>query len=498
MSNSMNGAGKTVLIAAYLVLLNSALPCPTPPNADAKVVWTGLYKKVEYVPPNATLHFSAICGSCPENDFSYDPDNFPPGQCPYPGVGITNYKWEYSKDSGPWNTFANSPQAHGVEYSFAEDGQYSVRLTVTDDDDPSQTDTNTCTVYVVVVDSVEWVAMYSPLDTNENPGAGKRIYPGKVTPSDTKNRRKVKVRASLNVPVADWTVYFKAFDIDDPFDNSSPIDSNGSDGGDNRGGSGSLSATTDYTDASGTAEVQLTVTMQPGDNFRVGAHVGSLSSVTDDDGPANNNPEVPGQPGKYTQMLTVWRKLHTEVDSMGAPPPGTTWGPDDVVVSDVPDPDTGLFELAFQDAYVSPVFDTGNDNSNAAFVYNLTDLATQGSNNRGTTAESSDFWVAYIQGAYEGNLTKDNDPDGEVAVAGIYKDSGPEYAFVFIEVIRVLCVEHAWDQTVMERRTTLHEIGHEFELSHHEYCVMYLLGSSYQRSFFCYNCINNIRWISYP
>jgi len=168
--------------------------------------------------------------------------------------------------------------------------------------------------------SVDWVEMDSALDTNPNTGNGKRIYPGKQTPSDSTNRKKVKVRATIGPAISGRTIYFKVFDINDPYSDSSPIDSNGSDGGDNRGGSGSLSATSATTDANGKAEVELTVTMQPGDNFRVGAHCDTLSAVTDNDVPANNDPDVSGQPGKYTEMLTVWRKLHMELDSMAEVP----------------------------------------------------------------------------------------------------------------------------------------------------------------------------------
>jgi hypothetical protein len=173
------------------------------------------------------------------------------------------------------------------------------------------------TITIIKVDSVEWVAVDSPLDTNPNTGGGKRIYSGKQTPTDTTNRKKVKARATITPAIAGQTVYFKVFDVDDPWTDASPIDSNGADGTDNRGSAGSLSAGTATTDASGIAEVEFTVSLQPGDNFRVGACCCSdLSSVADNDVPANNTPTIAGQPGTYSEMLTVWRKVWVERDSM--------------------------------------------------------------------------------------------------------------------------------------------------------------------------------------
>lgn len=92
------------------------------------------------------------------------------------------------------------------------------------------------------------------------------------------------------------------------------------------------------TDTTGVAKVDFTVTMQPGDNFTVVAspnesYVSGLTSTNDGvnlkDG---NNLQTPatasGFGGKNqcsntsleacrTTMLTVWRRLHIEVDSMG-------------------------------------------------------------------------------------------------------------------------------------------------------------------------------------
>lgn len=161
--------------------------------------------------------------------------------------------------------------------------------------------------------SVEFVEMDSPLDDNPNVGGGLRMFPDKNTPTDTVNRKKVKVRAE---GPPDKDVFFKAFDVDDPSSNTTPIDSNGSAGNDNRGmpQAGILSAISARSNSAGIAEVEFTVTMQPGDNFVVAASLNqaSLNGFSIDMAGQTLPTDV-----KATSMLTVWRKVYIEVDSMG-------------------------------------------------------------------------------------------------------------------------------------------------------------------------------------
>jgi len=187
---------------------------------------------------------------------------------------------------------------------------------------------------------------------------------------------------------------------------------------------------------------------------------------------------------------------------MGAPPPDTVWQDDDFPVADVADPDTGLLVAAFQPAYVLPVFNTGNNNSNAGFIYAMTDgeASSQGSANR-ATEESSDYWAAYVQGVYEGPDGEDNDYDTENGRDGYCVPYEPEYAFVYLEVIRDLCgLEHpTWDATLVQRRTVVHEIGHQFGLDHHPGCVMEAsTNPSLRTSSLCNGCLAAIRVIDRP
>jgi len=258
--------------------------------------------------------------------------------------------------------------------------------------------------------------------------------------------------------------------------------------------------------------LEYTITKRnPGNNFKIVAHCipHYRGDVVIDTGAAkrgldfklgNSGPTVPAT--YKTPLLSVWRKLHTEVDSMGAPPPDPPWQAGDVAVADVDDPDTGLLVAAFEAAYTLPAFDTGNNNSNAGFIYNMTDAQApnQGSNNRGTTAEAGDYWVAYIQGVYEGPTAEDNDDDTESGRSGYCPNPEPEYAFVYQEVIRDLCdLEHpTWDETSVERRTVIHEIGHQFELGHHDGCVMQSGPSPTKPATFCNSCLDRIRDIDSP
>ncbi len=86
------------------------------------------------------------------------------------------------------------------------------------------------------------------------------------------------------------------------------------------------------TDASGYAFIDFAVTTQPGDNFRVAASVNKDAmdalTVADPSSPycaAPNNAQIPAFGGTLSPMLTVWRKLWLEFDSMG---PAPTSGPE--------------------------------------------------------------------------------------------------------------------------------------------------------------------------
>jgi hypothetical protein len=171
------------------------------------------------------------------------------------------------------------------------------------------------------VKSVSWETIDSLVDDNPNTGGGKRIFPDWQAPRDTVNRRRVRVKAQTTLG-SGQTVFFRSFDVDDPSSDTSPIDTNGSAGDDNRGTPkiGTLNVASAQTDANGVATVEFTTTMHPGDNFMVAASKdqtylnGVVVNGTGLRDSSNNN--LPTLKAKATPMLTVWRQLHIEVDSM--------------------------------------------------------------------------------------------------------------------------------------------------------------------------------------
>jgi hypothetical protein len=175
----------------------------------------------------------------------------------------------------------------------------------------------------------------STLDANPNWGAGKRIFPDRQTPTDATSRDELLVRVTLDPPLSGVPVRLRVLDVDDAtatsFDPSGVIDVNAANGNDNFGVAGTLSAPGGLT-SSGVYTSQMTVGMQPGDNYRVAFafkqemidqltvdNVGASKQV-----PADNNQKI-GYNGLLSEMLTVWRRLWYEFDSMGPIP---TSGPE--------------------------------------------------------------------------------------------------------------------------------------------------------------------------
>ncbi len=166
-----------------------------------------------------------------------------------------------------------------------------------------------------------------------NGGVG--IFPGKTSPNDASasQRRLVALVATLDPPMANVPVHFRVWDVDDPFDqnnaNMAIVDGNTT-GPDNRPSGGSDPAVGSHqgvTNADGEATVLITVSMQPGNNYRAGASVlqDALTQATQADADALNSMPGGGNwsgysvPLFWSEMLTVWRKLHVETDSMARP-----------------------------------------------------------------------------------------------------------------------------------------------------------------------------------
>jgi hypothetical protein len=178
------------------------------------------------------------------------------------------------------------------------------------------------------------------LGTNSNWGGGVCVFPDQLSPTDTAQRNKVRLRVKTTPPLPGRVVNLKSFDVDDPtsgrVDDPLIIDTNDLPvvrGGDNRGTplDGVLFGNFLTLDAQGQAVTDFTVAYQPGDNYRVAAVLNTVGADTNLNKlqvtnatalfyVTADNAQVPGFLGSVSPMLTVWRKLHLEFDSMTAPP----------------------------------------------------------------------------------------------------------------------------------------------------------------------------------
>jgi len=350
--------------------------------------------------------------------------------------------------------------------------------------------------FVAKVTSVVWEEINSDLDDNPKEGGGKRIYPDKQSRTDTIDRTTVQVRAKTFPKWNGMTVYFKSFDVDDPSSDSAPLDTTDEgtppqpSGGDNRGlyseGTMNPSNGIAITDSNGEATVDFTVSMQPGNNFRVvstcmansmGLHLSTSNTYTVKHIFLGNLP-VNGY--AMTDMLTVWRKLHVEVDSMGAEPENTAFDADDLLRGDVADPDISAFAAAFEPAYTTVARDTGQDNSDTPWHYDFTGIGgdfllnayclNEEDGYRGTKVEDNAWWSVYALGAYEGvNSYSDNDLDAELASGGITRvDAEPEWSVILMEVQRDQAIQHTWSGEEIlhaQQYVALHEVAHQFNFT---------------------------------
>jgi len=172
------------------------------------------------------------------------------------------------------------------------------------------------------VDSVAFQAMDSDIDTNPIAPFGKRIFPDKQSLADSTDRSLVCVVAHTSAPGC--RVTFRVLDVDDPA--SDPVidpDENGDDN-DPRGASGFTSAAACQekltSGPDGVARRAFRASKFPGDNYVIVAganasEVNAVKSKAQDVLGADGQPLPPGV--QRTPLLTVWRRLHLQRDSMG-------------------------------------------------------------------------------------------------------------------------------------------------------------------------------------
>lgn len=182
-----------------------------------------------------------------------------------------------------------------------------------------------------------------PFDTNPNTGGGLRIYPEKKTPTDTSfGRNKFTVRAKLSKPLAGVKVDFKIVDPDDPTQEFvvegdptrlTDIDPNLDGDNDNRDPSALYPmGLSGITNSLGETQMLVQMSTKPGDNIRVIAHArpnplsgsssyfGGVYTHANDayfQGVMIGETAGPTVAGATTPMITTWRSLHIERDSLG-------------------------------------------------------------------------------------------------------------------------------------------------------------------------------------
>ncbi|MEK6674392.1 MAG: hypothetical protein AABZ47_01910 [Planctomycetota bacterium] len=123
-------------------------------------------------------------------------------------------------------------------------------------------------------------------------------------------------------------------------------------------------------------------------------------------------------------------------------------------------PDTSAMTPAYQPAYVVPVFDVGDNNMNVPFVGNV---AANGPAIDATfdwdsrSANTPNFWVAYVLASFQSAFDKDNDPNSEDRTLGATPlTSGG--CLVFLEVHQGH--EQSSNPVADEQDTAVHETGH--------------------------------------
>lgn len=200
-------------------------------------------------------------------------------------------------------------------------------------------------------------------DPNPNAGGGLRLFPDARIPGDQSVHRRLRVKAQYGESTSNNRIYFRTIDLDDPSANSAPVDAEPSagvnTGNDNRGNvdgtpatkagllsipnpntyqcqaftEGAISGISCLTDPNGVATVDFTTTMNPGDNFTVAASANQTylaNLILAADGinlqdaqsppvitPISTACSATQVRACRTDMLTIWRRLHIEVDTMG-------------------------------------------------------------------------------------------------------------------------------------------------------------------------------------
>ncbi len=183
-------------------------------------------------------------------------------------------------------------------------------------------------VSVVRVVAVDWLKLDDSLITDPNDHrsgtVGVKYFPDADLPTDGWHDL-VQVRARIEPALSDVVVHLRSFDPDDPSADGNAVDADAF-GGDNR--FPSIFSAQPWlwqslvTDSAGEVKTRIASTHQPGNNLRVAAYPGITQPLEalNDHIVRPNDDDVPAFGGKASKLLTIWRRLQAEFDSMGAEP----------------------------------------------------------------------------------------------------------------------------------------------------------------------------------
>jgi len=146
--------------------------------------------------------------------------------------------------------------------------------------------------------------------------------------------------------------------------------------------------------------------------------------------PNNNVSTISGEDGFFSKMLTVWRKVHLEIDSMGTAP-----------------------STGDEKNYVS------GEISNVS-----------------VSVEADVFWVMYLLGSYQAGWNEDYDPNNEEHSAAGQTSTDYQGGLIFLESIRDYSVAYNKNLTTLERQAVAHELGHQFGINGHTFDTIMSIG----------------------
>lgn len=304
------------------------------------------------------------------------------------------------------------------------------------------------------------------------------MFPDTDTPTDSKtakrSARRVQFEVTVAPPRAGVQVSLEVLDPDDPSSEDAPIDDE-TKATDNRGGVSGVAATR-TTGNQGTFKSPMTVSRNAGDNYRVVARPPGTPGVTivakqmDEEGRLFNDELDPngqhdtgedildedhplsinGVAGVVwtTELLTVWRRLRVDADSMAG---GDGPGNEDPPMPDVDDPSISGLSDVFIPAFILPQEWTPESTGNETFQANFANppAAVQYASSRRGSEGTDQFWVVHLIGVYEVyNNNRDNDPNTETAYIGYrFPDNAKgdgDFGMIPMEVIRDIGGEHGW------------------------------------------------------